>query len=172
MGRYSRVKGTHLAVEIAERAGLPLVMAGEPHEQDYFDAHVKPLLSHHGVLEVGPVGGDRKAALIARARALLFPVQWDEPFGLVMIEALLSGVPVLALQRGSVPEVIDDGITGLIGDDATELVAGARIAEKFFDRTRIARIARERWSAERMARDYLRLYRDAAAEQLTAADAG
>jgi glycosyltransferase involved in cell wall biosynthesis len=99
-------------------------------------------------------------------------VQWDEPFGLVMIESLLSGVPVLALQRGSVPEVIDDGITGLIGDDATELVAGARIAEKFFDRTRIARIARERWSAERMARDYLRLYRDAAAEQLPAADAG
>lgn len=172
LGRYSRVKGTHLAIEVAERAGLPLVIAGEPHEPDYFEEKVKPLLHHHGVLEVGPVGGDRKATLIARARALLFPIQWDEPFGLVMIESLLSGVPVLALGRGSVPEVIDDGITGLIGDDPIELVAGARIAEKFFDRARIAQIARKRWSADRMADDYLQLYRDAAAEELTTVGAG
>jgi glycosyltransferase involved in cell wall biosynthesis len=109
---------------------------------------------------------------MARARALLFPIQWDEPFGLVMIESLLCGVPVLSLRRGSVPEVIEDGITGLIGDDPIELVASARIAETFFDRRRIREIARKRWNASRMADDYLEVYREAADQGLTAADAG
>ena len=103
--------------------------------------------------------------MLAHARALLFPIQWDEPFGLVMIEAQLSGVPVLALRRGSVPEVIEDGITGLVADDPTELIAGARIADKLFDRQRIREIAAQRWSAERMADDYLRLYLNAAQQR-------
>jgi glycosyltransferase involved in cell wall biosynthesis len=166
VGRFSRVKGTHLAIEIAARARLPLVLAGQPHEEDYYEQEVKPRIERYGVLDVGPVHGPRKAAIIARARALLFPIDWEEPFGLVMIESLLSGVPVLALRRGSVPEVIEDGITGLIGDDATELVGGARIAEKFFDRPRIAQVARKRWSADRMADDYLEVYREAAAERV------
>ena len=80
-----------------------------------------------------------------------------------MIEAQLSGVPVLALRRGSVPEVIEDGITGLVADDPTELIAGARIADKLFDRARIRQLAQRRWSADRMARDYFRLYQDTAA---------
>jgi glycosyltransferase involved in cell wall biosynthesis len=172
LGRYSREKAPHLAIELATRAELPLVMAGEPHELDYYRDQVLPLVQRHGVFEVGPVGGARKAALLARARALLFPIQWDEPFGLVMIEAQLSGVPVLALRRGSVPEVVQDGITGLVGDDPTELVSGARIADKFFDRTRIRTLARQRWSADRMASDYLQVYGQAAIEGLTAADAG
>ena len=172
LGRYSPEKGPHLAVEVAERAGLPLVMAGEIHEQEYYRRQVAPLVERHGVLEVGPVGGGRKAALLARARALLFPIQWEEPFGLVMIEAQLSGVPVLALRRGSVPEVVQDGITGLVADDPAELVAGARIADKFFDRARIRALARQRWSADRMASDYLQLYRQAVAQAFTAVDAG
>ena len=166
LGRYDRVKGVTHAIEVASRAGLPLVLAGEPHEREYYDAEVKPLVDKHGVLEVGPVGGDRKAALIARARALLFPIQWEEPFGLVMIESMLSGVPVIALARGSVPEIIEDGITGILCDDPIEMVAAARIAEKLFDRRRIREIAVARWSADRMARDYLRVYRAAQVDRL------
>jgi glycosyltransferase involved in cell wall biosynthesis len=171
IGRYSPEKGTHLAIEVAARAELPIIVAGESHDDDYYRERVLPLIDRHRALEVGPVGGSRKAQLMARARALLFPIQWDEPFGLVMIESLLCGVPVLALRRGSVPEVIEDGVTGIIGDDPIELVASARIAETFFDRRRIRELARARWNADRMTDDYLSLYREAAAE-LTAADAG
>jgi glycosyltransferase involved in cell wall biosynthesis len=166
LGRYDRVKGVTHAIEVAARAGLPLVLAGEPHEREYYDAEVKPLVDKHGVLDVGPVGGDRKAALIARARALLFPIQWEEPFGLVMIEAMLSGVPVIALARGSVPEIVEDGITGVLCDDPIEMVAAARVSEKLFNRARIRELAVERWSADRMARDYLRVYRAAQVQRL------
>jgi glycosyltransferase involved in cell wall biosynthesis len=124
------------------------------------------------VLDVGPVGGAQKAALIARARALLFPIQWEEPFGLVMIEALLSGVPVLATARGAAQEIVEDGVTGILCDDPTELVAAARVADKLFDRDRIREVARRRWSAERMANDYLRFYRAAQAQRLLEARAG
>jgi glycosyltransferase involved in cell wall biosynthesis len=168
LGRYDRVKGVTEAIEVAVRAGVPLVMAGEAHQRDYFEAEVRPLIEKHGVLEVGPVGGHRKAALIARARALLFPIEWEEPFGLVMIEAMLSGVPVLGTSRGAVPEVVDDGITGVICDDATEMVAAARIADKLFNRERIRNEAVRRWSAERMADDYLRLYNAAQMDQFVA----
>ena len=161
LGRFDRVKGVTHAIEVAARARLPLVMAGAPHERDYYEKEVKPLIERHGVLEVGPVSGARKAALIARARALVFPIEWEEPFGLVMIEAMLSGVPVLGHARGAVPEVIEDGVTGVLCDDPTEMVAAARIAEKLFDRTAIRRRALERWSADRMADDYLRIYRRA-----------
>jgi glycosyltransferase involved in cell wall biosynthesis len=162
LGRYSREKGPHLAIDVAARAELPLLMAGEPHEHDYFEQELAPKMHKHGVIDLGAVGGPRKATLLAHARALLFPIQWDEPFGLVMIEAQLSGVPVLALRRGSVPEVIEDGITGLVADDPSELIPGARISDKLFDRARIRELARRRWSADRMAGDYLRLYQDAA----------
>jgi glycosyltransferase involved in cell wall biosynthesis len=165
LGRYDRVKGVESAIEVARRAGLPLVMAGEPHDRSYYEAEVRPLVESNGVLEVGPVGGQRKAALLARARALLFPIEWEEPFGLVTIESSLSGVPVLATARGAVPEVIDDGITGLICDDPAEMVAAARIADRLFDRERIRRVAMERWTAARMAEDYLRLYRAASMDR-------
>ncbi len=168
LGRYDRVKGVTEAIEVAVRAGLPLVMAGEVHERDYFEAEVKPLIAKHGVLEVGPVGGNRKTALLARARALLFPIEWEEPFGLVTIEALLSGVPVLATARGAVPEVVDDGVTGVICDDATEMVAAARIADRLFNRERIRNQALERWTAARMADEYLRLYSAAQVDQFVA----
>jgi glycosyltransferase involved in cell wall biosynthesis len=163
LGRYSREKGPHLAIEIAARAELPLLMAGEPHELDYFHEELAPKMRRYGVLDLGSVGGPRKATLVAHARALLFPIQWDEPFGLVMIEAQLSGVPVLALRRGSVPEVVEDGITGLVADDPAELISGARIVDRLFDRARIRQLAQRRWSADRMASDYLRLYQEAAA---------
>jgi glycosyltransferase involved in cell wall biosynthesis len=172
LGRYDRVKGVAQAIEVAARARLPLVMAGRPHERDYYLSEVMPLVDRHNVLDVGPVGGARKAALIARARAVLFPIQWEEPFGLVMIEAMLSGVPVLGLARGSVPEVIEDGVTGVICDDPSEMVAAARVAEKLFDRARIRRIAEQRWSSERMAADYLRIYQAALQDRIAPATTG
>ncbi|MFL5408343.1 MAG: glycosyltransferase family 4 protein [Myxococcales bacterium] len=171
IGRYSPEKGTHVAIEVAARAGLPIVLAGQSHDDDYYRERVLPLIERHRALQIGPVGGARKLRLMAQARALLFPIQWDEPFGLVMIESLLCGVPVLALRQGSVPEVIEDGVTGVIADDPVELVATARISETFFDRRRIRELARERWKADRMTDDYLSLYRETA-EELTAADAG
>jgi len=166
LGRYDRVKGVTQAIEVAARANVPLVMAGAPHESNYFDEEVKPLIEAHGVLDVGPVGGAQKAALIGRARALLFPIQWEEPFGLVMIEAMLCGVPVLATARGAAPEVVEDGVTGVLCDDSAGLVLAARTAGKLFDRTRIREIAQRRWSSSRMARDYLRFYRAAQAQRL------
>lgn len=166
LGRYDRVKGVEAAIEVSARAGLPLVMAGEPHDDDYYQEQVRPLVQKHGILEVGPVGGQRKTALLARARALLFPIQWEEPFGLVTIEAMLSGVPVLATSRGAVAEVVDDGVTGLICDDPAEMAASARIADRLFDRERIRQVAAERWCASRMAGQYLGLYRAAHVERL------
>jgi glycosyltransferase involved in cell wall biosynthesis len=172
LGRYDREKGVHHAIEVAVRAGLPLVMAGEPHQKDYYQHKIKPLIQKYGVLEVGPVGGSRKSALIARARAVLFPIEWEEPFGLVMIEAMLSGVPVIASARGSAPEVVEDGVTGVLCDDPTEMVAAARLSEKLFDRARIRRLALQRWTAERMADDYLRLYRGVQAERIDELEPG
>jgi glycosyltransferase involved in cell wall biosynthesis len=162
VGRFSRVKGTHLAIEIAARAGLPLVLAGRPHEEDYYAEEVAPRIKRYGVLDVGPVHGARKAAVIARARALVFPIDWEEPFGLVMIEAMLAGTPVLAFARGSVPEVVDEGVTGFICRDADEMAARLRELDGCdgfgFDRGRCRRRALERWTTARMVRDHLRLY--------------
>lgn len=166
LGRFDRVKGVTQAIEVAQRAGLPLVMAGAPHDRAYYEGEVKPLIERCRVLEVGPVGGARKAALIARARALLFPIQWEEPFGLVMIEAMLCGVPVLATARGAASEVVEDGVTGVLCDDPSEMVGAARIADRLFDRGRIREVAARRWSAGRMAGDYLRLYRAAQVQRI------
>ena len=161
IGRYTRVKAPHLAIKVAQRAGLPIVLAGRPHnepgDENYFSEVLKPLLALRGVTDVGPVGGERKAELIAGARALVFPIQWEEPFGLVMIEAMLSGVPVLALNRGSVPEVVDEGLTGTICEDETDLVNAAR-SSRLFDRALIRAHARRRFSASRMAESYLSVY--------------
>ena len=170
LGRYSRVKGCVEAIETAVRAGLPLVMAGEAHDVDYYQAQVLPLIRKHGVMEVGPVSGPAKQALIARARALIFPIQWEEPFGLVMIEAMLSGVPVIASDRGSVGEVVEDGVTGAVCAGQTEMVAAARIATSLFDRAKIRARAQARWSSARMAADYLRLYEELRTTRLRLVD--
>jgi glycosyltransferase involved in cell wall biosynthesis len=167
LGRYCRAKAPHLAIDAAQRAGLPIVLAGRPHlepgEGDYLQRELMPRLRLPRVRELGPVGGPQKAGLIAGARAVLFPVQWEEPFGLVMIEAMLSGVPVIALRRGSVPEVVDEGLTGAICADMGEMVAAVRCAH-LFDRARVRAHAARRFSALRMAEGYLGAYRRALEE--------
>ena len=125
LGRVEAIKGPHLAIEIARRAGLPLVIAGNvpPEHQAWFDAQVKPHLDGEQVRYVGPVDDAQKNALLGGARALLMPIQWDEPFGIVMAEAMACGAPVLATARGAAPEVVEHGVTGFVAEDVDGLVA-------------------------------------------------
>jgi len=127
LGRFERIKGPHIAIDVARRAGRRLVMAGPilPDEtaQSYFRDEIQPHIDGHAVSYVGPVDDEQKSALLQSAAALLMPVLWDEPFGIVMAEALACGTPVLGLARGAVPEVVADGLTGIVAKDADGLVA-------------------------------------------------
>ncbi|MDR6493980.1 glycosyltransferase involved in cell wall biosynthesis [Paraburkholderia terricola] len=161
LGRMMPGKRPDLAVEIARRAGWPLRMAAKVHpgERDYFTQQVEPLLkqSAHFTDYLGEVGGGLRRALLANARALLFPVEWPEPFGMVMIEAMACGTPVIAFRRGAVPEVLEHGVNGFIVDGVDEAVdAVANIAR--IDRAACRRSFEARFTAERMAADYLSIY--------------
>ncbi|NIR59918.1 MAG: glycosyltransferase family 4 protein, partial [Gammaproteobacteria bacterium] len=125
LGRVAAIKGPHLAIEAARRAGVPLVIAGNvpPEHQRWFDQHIAPHICGERVRYVGPLDDAGKNELLGRARALLMPILWDEPFGIVMIEAMACGTPVIGLARGSVPEVIEDGVTGFVVDDLAEMAA-------------------------------------------------
>jgi glycosyltransferase involved in cell wall biosynthesis len=128
LGRFCPDKGAHLAIDAARAAGWSLVLAGklnEPAERRYFDEAVRPRLGS-GVTYVGEADAAMKRELYGAAAALLFPICWEEPFGLVMIEAMACGTPVIAFRRGSVPEVVDHGVTGLVIDDPEELVGAIR----------------------------------------------
>lgn len=123
LGRMSPEKGAHVAIDAARHGGWPLVMAGkcnEPAEKHYFDVEIAPRLGP-GIEWTGEADTQRKKELLARASCLLFPIQWEEPFGIVMVEALACGTPVIALRRGSVPEVVLDGITGFVCDRPSQL---------------------------------------------------
>jgi len=162
LGRISPEKRVDRAIEIAERAGMRLRVAAKVDraDRDYFNEVIKPLLKRAGprVEFVGEVGGQDKNELLGDAHALLFPIDWPEPFGLVMIEAMACGTPVIAWRRGSVPEVMEDGVTGYVVDD---IDAAVRAVERVGGLSRAAcRCAFERrFSATRMARDYLAVYR-------------
>ncbi|MCU1277746.1 MAG: glgA4, partial [bacterium] len=160
LGRFAREKGPHRAIDAARAAHVPIRIAGAPHwgDSDYFEREIGARLCNPGVTAVGEVGGREKRDLLADACALLFPVDWEEPFGLVMIEAMLSGTPVLAFGRGSVPEIVEDGVTGFVCRDVDEMAARLR-AIAHFDRAACRRRALERWTSARMVRDYVDLYR-------------
>lgn len=159
LARICPEKGQHLAVEIAREAGMPLVLAGKVDEQDrsYFEERIEPHLND-GVQWLEDVGGRERARLLARARALLFPIQWDEPFGLAMGEAMVSGTPVVASARGAAVEVVDEGVTGFLAREDQDLVGALRQAVEL-DPERCAKVARERFSPARMAGEYDFLYR-------------
>ena len=159
LGRMSAEKGAHRAVEVAQEAGLPLKIAGkcrEPLERAYFDAFVRPALGR-SVEYVGEVTHDEKVELLQRARVTLFPIEWEEPFGLVMIESAACGTPVLATRHGAVPEVIRDGVTGIVVDDYREMVEALGSAESLDPRAMRADVE-ARFRPERMVRDYLAAY--------------
>jgi glycosyltransferase involved in cell wall biosynthesis len=159
LGRISPEKRVDRAIDIATRLGMPLKIAAKVDavDREYFDTTIAPLLHGPNIEYVGEVGEGEKDELLGNAFALLFPIDWPEPFGLVMIEALACGTPVIAYCRGSVPEVIDDGVTGFIVtglDDA--LAAAERVAS--LDRRRCRQVFEERFTASRMAGDYVAVY--------------
>lgn len=165
LGRLSPEKRVDRAIEIACRSGVPLKIAAKiyPEEQGYFDATIAPLLRAHARLVefVGEIGGRDKEAFLGGARALVFPIDWPEPFGLVMIEALACGTPVIAWRRGSVPEVITDGLTGFIVDTVDDAVRAVQRLDGI-DRQTCRRVFEERFGVTRMAQRYLRIYQQLA----------
>jgi glycosyltransferase involved in cell wall biosynthesis len=159
VGRTSPEKGLDAAIEIARRAGLPLKIAAKVDRADraYFEEVIRPLLGQPHVEFLGEVGEQEKGPLLRGARALLFPVDWPEPFGLVMIEALACGTPVVAFRRGSVPEILADPRAGFLCDGVEEAAAAVARAGDL-DRRGCREVFEERFTATRMAREYLRLY--------------
>lgn len=160
MGRMSPEKGPDHAIEIARRAGMPLRMAAKVDrtDQEYFDQRIRPLLRGPGVEYIGEIGEAEKQEFLGGAAALLFPIVWPEPFGLAMIEAMACGTPVIAWRHGSVPEVVDEGITGYIADDVEQAVAAVAKCRSH-DRAACRRAFEARFTAARMARDYVAEYR-------------
>jgi glycosyltransferase involved in cell wall biosynthesis len=161
LGRVSPEKGLDRAIQIACRTGIKLKIAAkiDPKDQEYYDTVIQPLLRRAGsrVEFLNEVGGKDKDEFLGNAHALLFPIDWPEPFGLVMIEAMACGTPVIAYRRGSVAEVMVDGVTGFVVDDVDQAVRAAkRVAE--LDRAVCRRVFEERFSDERMTRDYLAVY--------------
>ncbi len=161
LGRISPEKRPDRAIEIAKRAGIPLKIAAkvDKADQEYFNVKIKPLLSNPLVEFLGEVGDAEKNEFLAGALGLLFPIDWPEPFGLVMIEAMACGTPVVAYRRGSVPEVMVDGLSGFVVDDLDQAVKAVQKLEHV-DRMACRQYFEERFSARRMARDYLSLYRE------------
>ncbi|MFY3746535.1 glycosyltransferase [Anaeromyxobacter sp. PSR-1] len=175
LGRLAWCKAPELAVEAARRAGLRIDVAGDLHEGDahpegWDDEVLAPALAAPHVAWTRRAGLAEKRRLLARARALLVPLRWEEPFGLVMIEALLAGCPVIAFPLGAAPEIVVDGADGFLVRTAAEMAAALRRAAGL-DRRAIQRRARERFSADRMAADYVAAYRAAARAQPAPADA-
>jgi glycosyltransferase involved in cell wall biosynthesis len=160
LGRFNRAKGADRAIAAALGAGRRLLLAGkvDPADAEYMEAAVEPLVDGDRIRLLGEVDGPAKRDLLAGADALLFPIDWDEPFGLVMIEALSAGTPVIAFRRASVPEIIEDGRTGFVVDDADAMVGAIdRIGE--IDRRVCRSVAEERFSVRRMVDDVEAMYR-------------
>lgn len=167
LGRMSPDKGVHNAIRIARKAGVPLKIAAKLHEQpeyDYFNEYVRPLLG--GDIEyVGEVGGAAKRELLAEASCLLNPMQWHEPFGMVMIEALSSGTPVVATPRGAAPEIVDDGVTGYLRA-GEEGLASALLRVGELDRAACRKAAVGRFSLEPMVEAHVALFERVLAGEL------
>jgi glycosyltransferase involved in cell wall biosynthesis len=160
LGRIAPEKGPDVAIRLAHAAKLPLRIAAKlPRaENRYFNATIKPLLDQDNVEFVGEVNDRQKQAFLGNAAALLFPIDWPEPFGLVMIEAMATGTPVIAWSRGSVPEVVEDGVTGFIVQSEEEAVAAIGQIRNL-DRHHVRERFDERFTARRMAEEYVASYR-------------
>ena len=160
LGRISPEKRVDRAVEIARRAGKKLRVAAkiDKADRDYFRETIEPLFRDPCVEYLGELGGEAKRRFLREASALLFPIDWPEPFGLVMIEAMASGTPVIAWRCGSVPEVLEDGVAGFVVDDLDQAVEALRRVPQL-SRRKCREVFERRFTAARMARDYLALYR-------------
>jgi len=159
LGRIAPEKGVDTAIRIAIRCGMPLKIAAKVDraDQDYYDEVIRPLMDHPLVEYIGEIGDHEKSRFLSGALGLLLPINWPEPFGLVMIEAMACGAPVIAFNRGSVPEIIDEGVTGFVVEDELSAVAIVdRLSQ--MDRALVRKRFEERFTARRMALDYLAAY--------------
>jgi glycosyltransferase involved in cell wall biosynthesis len=172
LGRLTKEKGPEAAIRIAQEAGKPLRMAAKipRSETRYYKEKLHPLVDGEAIKLVGELNDTDKGHLLRGASALLFPIDWPEPFGLVMIEAMACGTPVIAYGRGSVPEVIDEGVTGFVVNDEAEAVAATQRVHEL-DRRHVRARFEQRFSARRMAQDYLRFYEKLARREPRTADA-
>ncbi|QAU33830.1 glycosyltransferase family 4 protein [Janthinobacterium sp. 17J80-10] len=160
VGRISPEKRVDRAIEIAVHCGVPLKIAAkiDRADQAYFKEHIEKLFQHPLVEYIGEVGEADKRSLLGQARALLFPIDWPEPFGLVLIESFACGTPVVAYRHGSVPEIVEEGVTGLlVSDQEQALLAAQRIGD--LDRALCRRTFEQRFTAQHMADNYLKVYR-------------
>lgn len=171
LGRISPEKGPDRAIAIAKRVGVPLKIAAKVDAADtaYFETCIRPLLDHPLIEFIGEIGDDRKAEFLGGAEALLFPIEWPEPFGLVMIEAMACGTPVVAYAHGAALEVIDDGVTGFLVDGEAEAALAVAKA-RTLDRRQVKRRFDRRFSATTMARAYLDIYAGRLARRPLAAE--
>jgi glycosyltransferase involved in cell wall biosynthesis len=161
LGRLSPDKGAHLAIEVARKAGRRILLAGkcsEPDEQAHFDADIRPELGPD-VEFVGEMGDRDKYDLLGRAAAFVFPLQWEEPFGMVLLEAMACGTPVLTLARGAIPEVVEDGVTGFVRQEAGDLVGALDRLDEISPAACRAHVEK-RFSAARMVEGYEQVYRE------------
>ena len=158
IGRIAPLKGTHIAIDVAKRTGIPLKMAGEiqPLNREYFDRKIKPHIDGKLVEYIGLADLATKNELLGNSMAMLFPIQWNEPFGLVMVEAMACGTPVLAMPGGSVPEVVQPGVSGYICRSVVDMAKRARDLNLCPGAVR--KHVEEHFSTSRMAKDYLQVY--------------
>jgi glycosyltransferase involved in cell wall biosynthesis len=171
LGRISPEKRVDRAIEIAKACGWPLKIAAKVDSADevYFRRTIEPMLDHPLIEYIGEITESQKSDFLGHARALLFPIDWPEPFGLVMIEALACGTPVVAFRGGSVPEVLEHGVTGYICENLSQAIDATRCVHTL-DRRTCRRTFERRFTAARMADDYVQLYRQVAAATGTFAD--
>ena len=160
LGRIAPEKGIDRAIRIAQHCGVPLKVAAKVDNMDreYYEETIKPMMSNGNVEFIGEINDRDKPAFLSGAHVLLVPIDWPEPFGLVMIEAMACGTPVIAFNRGSVPEIVDDGVTGFIVEDIHGAI-GAVDRLGHLSRAKVRKRFEERFTSRRMALEYLQVYR-------------
>jgi len=160
LGRLDRIKGVHTAIEVAKQTGSKLIIGGNiPHTPDnyqYFKTEIEPLIDGQQIVYLGPLNDKAKNKYLGQSKALLFPVEWDEPFGIVMIEAMACGTPVIAFNRGAVPEVVNDN-TGIRVENELQMIAAATHVGRL-DRARCRETAKKRFDIAQITQDYLQIY--------------
>jgi glycosyltransferase involved in cell wall biosynthesis len=171
VGRLAPEKGPHTAIDVAGMAGRPILVGGDVHppDREFARAEVEPRLAEPHVTYLGKIGMEEKVPLLRDAAVLLAPIEWNEPFGLILIEAMLSGCPVVAFGRGSVPELVDNGVTGFVVESAEAMAEVIRPGGPIdrFDRRRCRARAIQRFSRTRLVEEHERLYARVAAEAST-----
>jgi len=160
LGRLDKIKGAHTAISVAKVTGNKLILAGNiPHTADnlaYYKKEIEPLIDNEQIIYLGALNDVEKNHWLRQSKALLFPIEWDEPFGMVMIEAMACGTPVIAFNRGSVPEVVDEGVSGYIVNNETEMIDAVKFVDKI-DRSKCREVAESRFDVSKIARAYLSL---------------